>query len=73
MSTSAEAIWKEMLTLYPTREVVLLLCMQSNRKAKLCFYILLTIIIMFQSLFLYIRICRHIEVFLYEHIKQLGN
>lgn len=53
MNTSAEAIWKEMLTLYPTREVVLLLCMQSNRKAKLCFYILLAIIIMFQGLFLY--------------------
>lgn len=50
---SAEAIWKEMFTLYPTREEVLLLCTQSNSKAKLCFYILLAIIIMFQGLFLY--------------------
>jgi len=42
-----------MLTLYPNREVVLLLCMQSIRNAKLCFYILLAKIIMFQGLFLY--------------------
>lgn len=53
MSTSAEVIWKKMLTLYPAREVVLLLCMQSNRKAKLYFHILLAIIIMFRGLFLY--------------------
>lgn len=53
VSISAEAIWKEMFSLYPTREEILLLCVQRNSKAKLCFHILLAIIIMFQGLFLY--------------------